>query len=270
MPGWTIAGSRSPEVREPSLRARALRASFPASCPFRHSALGRERLLAEEPAYQPAAQVFHAGARLDEYLRRAAPRIAELGEDGRIRPVGAQPFGAYQGGVGPGDRIRFGRRIDLFEQLDQLRQSERPRLGCAGIQDRGCHVDALEADHEVGILQTLPCQGPCLVGGHVEPQPLRLGGRFREHGTAVDVAKSERRGLERDIGGKRSRQVLGEGAPEAVPRADEGDAKGVGGGGGHVRRLPSKASYSARYAPTIASSVYAAASVLPRWASSSA
>ena len=124
------------------------------------------------------------------------------------------------------DRVRLVRRLDLIEELDELRERERPLAGGVRVDDSRRKMDTFEAENEIRLIELLAFQGPGAVAGDIEPGSASGVECFVERRYRPEVVEPERGDF--DLRGRaRAEDRLCERASEAVSGADEDDLENV-------------------------------------------
>lgn len=166
---------------------------------------------------------------------RASVRVAELTELEELRMV-APPL------VGEGDRLArpleriVCPRLDLPQELDELRERERPLRTRSTVDDGGCDVGPFEAQHEVGGGEVRLAEVPAPVRAEVEPHRRRGFDCLRERRNRPERERSARQDLDGKPLGEISKQDLGKRTPKTIPGAQDDEPEG--GVRGHGCLLP--------------------------------
>ena len=160
---------------------------------------------------------------------------AALAAEGVGELVGVErPEGTSPGLVGSGDapaRALDERAGDGFgnlaEQADELAEGEGSTLGGGAVEDGTADVRLLESEHEVGRGNGTRGERSAAMSGEVDAPPAGDRARLGKRRRAVEVERSGGGHVNGKAAGELSHQGGGEGASEAVSRADESEGETV-------------------------------------------
>jgi SAM-dependent methyltransferase len=133
----------------------------------------------------------------------------------------AQLLGADDRGARPAQGLVVRRLRLCVEQLDELREQERPLSWCTCFEHGGTDVSTLEADDHVGVAEVGAHEGAGAVSREVESEPIGLLERRAKWRRAVEVERPQRAHLDGQVTDELLDDRGRERAPEAVARADD-------------------------------------------------
>ncbi len=114
-------------------------------------------------------------------------------------------------------------RVDLFEQLSQLRKQERPLGRNPARHDGGGYVERLEADREIGSDQIARRDRPGPVPSEIDTECVRGEQRLRQGGSRPEVERAERSHSDWKVLRLPAEKLNCKWASGTIPGADEDD-----------------------------------------------
>ncbi len=166
----------------------------------------------------------------------AAPAAEGVGEFVGIEASEDTASGVVGGGDASTRSLDDARAVNGFENLvektDELAEGEGSALGSGAVDDGVTDVRLLESEDQVGPGHAARREHAAAVSGEVDAPSGADRVSLRQGRNAVEVERSDGGDLNGKAGGDPSHESGGEGASEAVSRADEDEREPVGNGAG--------------------------------------